>query len=355
LSKKTLKILSLLLVLVFTLVTVTGCGGNGAEEPAPAPEAEAPEESGEAEAPSEEQIVLKGATTPDASHPYNQGLIVYGEMLEERTNGKFRVETYPDSQLGSEREIIEGVQMGTIDLTVVSTAPLAGFSDAFLVTDLPFIFVDKPHAYRVLDGEIGEGIFAQLEGTGIKGLAFWENGFRNITNSKGPILTPEDVQGMKIRTMENQIHMDSFRQVGADPTPMAFGELFTALQQGTVDGQENPLPIISVSRFSEVQDHLALTGHFYAPAPLLISGALWDSLTDEEKEIFQQAAYDAREIERGMIQDMDDRLVEELEAEGMEITRPDKAAWQEAMAPVYEKWEETIGADLIQQIQEMAE
>lgn len=353
-SKKTLKILSLLLVLVFTLVTATGCGGNGAEAPAPAPEAEAPEEGEEAEAPVD-QIVLKGATTPDASHPYNQGLIVYGEMLEERTNGKFRVETYPDSQLGSEREIIEGVQMGTIDLTVVSTAPLAGFSDAFLVTDLPFIFVDKPHAYRVLDGEIGQGIFDQLEGTGIKGLAFWENGFRNITNSKGPIESPEDVQGMKIRTMENQIHMDSFRQVGADPTPMAFGELFTALQQGTVDGQENPLPIISVSRFSEVQDHLALTGHFYAPAPLLISGALWDSLTDEEKDIFQQAAYDAREVERGMIQEMDDRLVEELEAEGMEITRPDKAAWQAAMAPVYDKWSDTIGADLIKQIQDMAQ
>jgi len=346
-SKKTMKVLSLLLVLVFALVTATGCGGNGNGEPAPAPE------NGEAEAPSEEQIVLRGATTPDASHPYNQGLIAYGEMLEERTDGKFRIETYPDSQLGSERELIEGVQMGTIELTVVSTAPLAGFSDAFLVTDLPFIFEDKPHAYRVLDGEIGQSIFDQLEGTGIVGLAFWENGFRNITNSQRPIEVPEDMEGLKIRTMENQIHMDSFRQVGADPTPMAFGELFTALQQGTVDGQENPLPIISVSRFSEVQEHLALTGHFYAPAPLLISGAFWDTLTEEEQEIFQQAAIEATEIQRGMIQEMDDRLVDELAEEGMQITRPDVAPWQEAMAPVYEQWEDTIGAELIQQIQEM--
>jgi len=350
-SKRTMKVLSLLVVLVFALVTVTGCGGNGNGEPAPAPEngevAPTPE-NGEAE------IVLRAATSVDMSHPYNQGLVAYGEMLKERTDGKFSIEVYPDAQLGSEREIIEGIQMGTIDVTVVSTAPLAGFSDAFLVTDLPFIFEDKPHAYRVLDGEIGQSIFDQLEGTGIKGLAFWENGFRNITNSRRPIEVPEDMEGLKIRTMENQIHMDSFRQVGADPTPMAFGELFTALQQGTVDGQENPLPIISVSRFYEVQDHLALTGHFYAPAPLLVSGALWDSLTDEEKEIFQEAANEATGIQRDMIQEMDDRLVEELEAEGMQITTPDVAPWQEAMAPVYEQWEDTIGADLIQQIQEMA-
>ncbi|RQD71863.1 MAG: DctP family TRAP transporter solute-binding subunit [Tindallia sp. MSAO_Bac2] len=347
-SKKTLKVLSLLLVMVFALVTVTGCGGgNGNGEPAPAPE------NGEPEAAGEGEIVLRAATSVDMSHPYNQGMIAYGEMLEERTNGKFSIEVYPDAQLGSEREIIEGIQMGTIDVTVVSTAPLAGFSDAFLVTDLPFIFEDKPHAYRVLDGEIGQSIFDQLEGTGIVGLAFWENGFRNITNSQRPIEVPEDVQGLKIRTMENQIHMDSFREVGADPTPMAFGELFTALQQGTVDGQENPLPIIATSRFYEVQDHLALTGHFYAPAPLLISGALWDSLTDEEKTIFQEAANDATDIQRGMIQEMDDRLVEELEAEGMQITRPDVGPWQEAMAPVYEQWEDTIGAELIQQIQEM--
>ncbi len=133
--------------------------------------------------------------------------------------------------------------------------------------------------------------------------------------------------------MENQIHMDSFRQVGADPTPMAFGELFTALQQGTVDGQENPLPIIATSRFYEVQDHLALTGHFYAPAPLLISGALWDSLTDEEKEIFQEAAKEATDIQRGMIQEMDDRLVDELEAEGMQITRPDVAPGRKPWPP----------------------
>lgn len=337
-NKRSLKVLVLIFVALFAMALVAGCGGTE----------EVVEDPGKEEV--VEKIVLKAANSVDMTHPYHLGLVEYGKMLEERTGGKYSLEIFPSAQLGSERELIEGVQMGTIDIVVVSTAPLAGFSDAFLVTDLPFMFNDKPHAHKVLDGEIGQNIFAQLEGSGIKGLAFWENGFRNITNSKRPINVPSDMEGIKIRTMENQIHMDSFREIGADPTPMAFGELFTALQQKTVDGQENPLPIIATSKFYEVQEHLALTGHFYAPAPLLISQITWDKLTDEEKVIFQEAANEARDIERQMIQDMDDRLVAELEAAGMKVTNPDKGPWQEAMAPVYERWEEQIGKDLIEQI-----
>ncbi|MFZ5945544.1 MAG: TRAP transporter substrate-binding protein [Bacillota bacterium] len=342
-KKRNVKFLALLLMVMFAVTLIVGCTGGATKEE---PKKEEPKK----EEPKVEKIVLKAAVTPPADHPYNLGLVEFGKLLSERTNGKYSVETFPASQLGSEREAIEGVQMGTIDLTVVSTAPLAGFSDAFLVTDLPFIFKSKEHAYKVLDGEIGKSIFSKLEGTGIVGLAFWENGFRNITNSKRPINKPEDMKGIKIRTMENQIHMDSFKQIGADPTPMAFGELFTALQQKTVDGQENPLPIIATSKFNEVQEHLAMTGHFYAPAPLLISQALWDKLSAEEKEIFAKTAVDATAIERGMIADMDAKLLDELQAKGMKVTQPDKAEWQKAMAPVYEKWQDKIGKDLIEKV-----
>ena len=342
-KKRSLKILVLLVAALFAMALAVGCGG-GAKDPGTGGDGE-----------KVETVVLKAGVTPDATHPYALGMVEFGKMIEERTEGRYKIEVYPAAQLGSEREVIEGVQMGTVDLTVVSTAPLAGFSDAFLVTDLPFLFVDKAHAHKVLDGEIGQDIFAQLEGTGIKGLAFWENGFRNITNSKKPINLPEDMVGIKIRTMENPIHMDSFRQIGADPTPMAFGELFTALQQRTVDGQENPLPIIYTSRFQEVQEHLALTGHFYAPAPLLISQATWDKLSAEDQAIFAQAAIEATAIQRKMIQDMDDELVDKLAEAGMQITTPDKGPWQEAMAPVYDKWEDTIGKDLIEQIRKLAE
>lgn len=343
-KKKNLKILVLLVAVLFAVALAAGCGG-GSKDPG----------TGGSGGQEVKTVVLKAGVTPDASHPYALGMVEYGKMIEERTGGRYKIEVYPAAQLGSEREVIEGVQMGTVDLTVVSTAPLAGFSDAFLVTDLPFLFVDKAHAHRVLDGEIGQGIFAQLEGTGIKGLAFWENGFRNITNSRRPINVPEDMVGIKIRTMENPIHMDSFRQIGADPTPMAFGELFTALQQGIVDAQENPLPIIYTSRFHEVQQHLALTGHFYAPAPLLISQATWDKLSPEDQEIFQQAAIEATAIQRKMIQDMDDELVDKLAEAGMQITTPDKEPWQRAMAPVYDKWEDRIGRDLIERIKAMAQ
>ncbi|KJS23066.1 MAG: C4-dicarboxylate ABC transporter substrate-binding protein [Clostridiaceae bacterium BRH_c20a] len=340
-KKRNLRILAVLIMVIFAVTLFVGCAKK--EEPKQEPGKEAP-------APKVEQIVLKAASTPPADHPYNLGLVEFGKLLTERTNGKYVVETFPASQLGSEREAIEGVQMGTIDLSVVSTAPLAGFSDAFLVTDLPFMFKDYNHVYKVLDGEIGQGIMKNLEGTGLVGMAFWDNGFRNITNSKRAIMTPEDMKGIKIRTMENQIHMDSFKQIGADPTPMAFGELFTALQQKTVDGQENPLPIISTSKFDEVQDHLALTGHFYAPAPLLMSQALWDKLSAEEKVIFQKTANDARDIERKMITDMNEKLVGELKAKGMQVTEPDKALFQEAMAPVYDKWQDKVGKDLIDKV-----
>ncbi|MFZ7101085.1 MAG: TRAP transporter substrate-binding protein [Peptococcaceae bacterium] len=341
--KKSTRFISLLIVALFVMTLVAGCGGGETKNEEP--------QSGETQEGATETTVLKIAHTLVADHPYQLGLVEFGRLLKERTNGKYAVEVYPSAQLGSEREAIEGVQMGTIDLTLVSTAPLAGFSDAFLVTDLPFIFTSREHAYEVLDGEIGQDMFSKLDGTGLVGLSYWENGFRNVTNSKLPIVHPEDMKGIKVRTMENQIHMDSFREIGADPTPMAFGELFTALQQKTVDGQENPLPIISTSKFFEVQDYLAMTGHFYAPAPLLISQTLWDNLSDDEKDIFQQTANDARDFERQIILDMDNKLLDELKAAGMEVTEPDKAEWQAAMAPVYEKWQDKIGKDLIEQVQ----
>jgi len=333
-------------MLFFALALVTGCSSD------------AKNDEGQKETPKEEQKaeakVLKVAHTLAIDHPYQTGLVKFGELLKERTNGKYSIEVFPSAQLGSEREAIEGVQMGTIDLTLVSTAPLAGFSDAFLVNDLPFIFSSREHAYKVLDGEICQDMFSKLEGTGIKGLAYFENGFRNVTNSKRAIVKPEDMKGLKIRTMENQIHMDSFKVIGADPTPMAFGELFTALQQKTVDAQENPLAIISTSKFFEVQEHLALTGHFYAPAPLLISQALWEQLSDEEKEIFQKTANDARDFQRQVIFDMNNDLLEELKASGMKVTEPDKAEWQKAMQPVYDKWQDKIGKDLIEKVKAAA-
>ena len=198
------------------------------------------------------------------THPYQLGLEKFSELVSEKTGGKVKVEVFHSSQLGNERDLIEGLQLGTVEMCIVSTAPLSNFTTQFNVFDLPFIFSETQKTREILDGPIGQEILDTLDAQGIVGLCYFENGFRNVTNNVRPITKPEDLKGLKIRTMESPIHMASFRAMGANPTPMALGELFTALQLGTVDGQENPLAIINTSKFYEVQKFLSITEHFYA-------------------------------------------------------------------------------------------
>ncbi|MPM85340.1 Solute-binding protein [bioreactor metagenome] len=240
--------------------------------------------------------------------------------------------------------------MGTIDMVVSSTGPMGGFEPKMLVVDLPFLFRDREHAYKVLDGEIGKELLSTLPSKGIVGLAFWENGFRHITNSKKPINGPEDIKGLKIRTMENQVHMDSFKELGADPTPMAWSEVFTALQQKVIDGQENPIPIIYTQKIYEVQKNLALTEHFYSPSLLLMSKSKLDSLDADTQRILADTALEVAAYERGLIKEMEDKQIDELKGFGVEVTTPDKAKLQEAVAPVYKKYESQFSKELIDKI-----
>lgn len=343
LTRKSVVLFTMLLLLAGLLV---GCGGGDSGEPATTPSG-GTSDNGSAAKPS---LNLKVGHVLAPDHPYQFGLERFAEIVAEKTDGRITIDAFHSSQLGGEREMIEGLQLGTLDMTLVSTAPLAGFANSFLVFDLPFIFQDRDGAYKVLDGEIGTEILGTLDKVGIKGLCYWENGFRHVTNSKVPVKLPHEMDGMKIRTMENKIHMASFRVLGADPTPMAFGELFTALQQKTVDAQENPIPIIYTSNFYEVQDYLSLTGHFYAAAPLLISKSLWDSLSPEDQEIIYESALEARDFERGLIRQMDEEYIDELAERGMEIIEVDKDAWFQAMQPVYEEYKAEIGEDVIQRV-----
>jgi len=324
-------------MLAFVMIFTAGCGGKS-EGPA-----KGASDGGK-------NITMKIGHVLAPTHPYQQALEKFAELVGQKTGGKVKIDVFHSSQLGNEREMIEGLQMGTLDMTLVSTAPLSGFSKKFLVFDLPFIFQSREQAYKVLDGEIGIGMLGTLKDQNIVGLAYWENGFRNVTNSKKPIIHPEDMKGMKIRTMENKIHMASFKTIGADPTPMAFGELFTALQQKTVDAQENPLPIIFTSNFFEVQKYLSTTGHFYAAAPLLISKAKWDALPNDVQQAIQQAAVEARDFERGLIKKADSELADTLKKKGMELSEVDKNEWLNKMEPVYKQFENEIGADIIAKV-----
>jgi tripartite ATP-independent transporter DctP family solute receptor len=265
------------------------------------------------------------------------------------------VDIFPNGSLGGERDMVEGLQIGTLDMVLTSTGPLGSFSPELNVVDLPFLFESREHAYDVLDGEVGQGLLNKLGEEGIKGLAWWENGFRHITNSKGPIETPEDLQGLNIRTMENNVHMDSFSEMGASPTPMSFTELFTALQQKVVDGQENPIPLIYTSRFYEVQEHLTLTGHFYSPAALLISDQVFEGLTEAQQQAVVDAAIEGAHYERELVAEMEAEMIEILKEEGMQIVEDvDISAFQAATAEIYEKYNSQFGAELLEQIQNAA-
>lgn len=337
-------VIGLALTMVLSLSILAGCRGGS--------QAADSKQASSASSGSGGTINIRVGHVLAPTHPYTLGLQKFADILKEKTSGKVKVEVFHSSQLGNERDMVEGLQLGTQEMALVSTAPLSSFTKEFFVFDLPFIFKDTASARKVVDGEIGTKLLKTLESQGITGLGYFENGFRSVTNNKGPINKPEDLKGLKIRTMENPIHMDSFKAMGASPTPMAFGELFTALQQGTIDGQENPLPIVDTSKFYEVQKYLSMTEHFYAPAPLLISKTFFDGLDDATKKAIQEAALEARDYERKLLDDANAKLGKELKDRGMQINTPDKKAFIDAVQPVYQKYEKDITKELIQQVQD---
>lgn len=295
-------------------------------------------------------ITLKAGIVIDQNHPYYFGIDKFREIVKEKTNGKIDVQIYHSGQLGSERDMIEGLGMGSLDLAAVSSAPVSSFVPKIAVFDLPYLFASREQAYKVMDGPIGQQFFEELKNNHIVGLAYFENGFRNITNNKKPIVKPEDLKGIKIRVMESPVPIATFSAVGANATPMAWGEVFTALQQGTIDGQENPLPVIYTQKLFEVQKYLSLTEHFYAPALFLMSDAMYNKLSPEEQKIVMDAAKEAAEYERQVSMQQANDFVSKCENEGMKINEVEKAPFIEAMKPVYSKFEAEFGKELIESI-----
>jgi tripartite ATP-independent transporter DctP family solute receptor len=297
-------------------------------------------------------LKLGYATTRD-SH-YGVGATVFAEEVAKRTAGRYRIEQFPASALGGEREMIEAVQLGTLDLVWTSTGPVGNFVPEVKVVDIPFLFRDYAHARKVLDGPIGQDLLARFPAKGLVGLAWAENGFRHLTNSKRAVIEPEDAKGLKIRTMENKVHIDSFKSIGILPTPMAFPELFTALQQGTVDGEENPIPVILSAKFAQVQKHLSLTGHVYSPALILTSTKVWASLSDADKANFLEAAKAGVAANRKKVNDDENSGLDQLRAAGMTVTtNVDGARFRQAMTPMYAQFAKEFGADTIRRIQDV--
>jgi len=297
------------------------------------------------------QTVLKlGYSLPPTSH-YGVGAQAFADDIAKRSGGRYRIEQYPANALGGEREMVEAAQLGTLDLVITSTGPVGNFVPETLITDIPFLFRDYDHAHRVLDGPIGQEILDKCAPKGLICLAWSENGFRHLTNNKRAVSTPEDLKGLKVRTMENQVHMTAFRTMGAAPTPMAFPELFGALQQGTVDGEENPIPVITSAKFAQVQKYLSLTGHVYSPALVIMSASVWNKLSDADRKMFKQAALVSAAATRAKVAEVETSGIKELQAQGMQVTANiDKSKFQSALAPAYAEYAKKFGQANIDRI-----
>ncbi|MFA7505057.1 MAG: TRAP transporter substrate-binding protein [Burkholderiaceae bacterium] len=298
------------------------------------------------------QTVLNFAHATAQNSHYSMGVQAFGKKLSELSGGKYEIREQAAGALGGERDLIEGLQIGSVELVVSSTGPLGNFVPETLVLDLPFLFKDYAAARSILDGEIGQELLDKVSENNLVALAWTENGFRHVTNSSRPINTPADLEGLKIRTMENPVHMEIFRAAGASPTPMAFPEVFAALQQNVIDGQETPIPVITASKFWEVQSNLTLTGHGYSPAIILASPSLWDGLSDEEKGWFREAAKVAVEATRAKVESDEANGVELLRKNGMNVVENvDKAAFQKAVAPAYDTFKAKYGDEMLKRIQ----
>ncbi len=333
-----MKKFSLVLVILLAIsVGLVGCSGNT--------------DTGSDSGDSDKVTTIRISHVLAEDHPSNTTLVdVFKPEIEKNSNGKLKVEIYPNAQLGSDRQAIEAVSLNTLEMSVPGGPVLSGFYEPFMIFDLPFIFNDREAVYAAMDGELAVKASEGLADQNIMILGIGENGFRHITNNKGPINTPEDLDGMKIRTMENPLHMAAFKGMGANPTPIAFGELFTALQQKTVDAQENPVAIILTSKFNEVQDYLTLTGHVFANCPYIISKEFYDGLSPELQKVVTDAVDKTVVAQRERLAELETNYIEELKSSGMEIneiTAEQKALFAEKAKPAYDLFEEKFGDELI--------
>ncbi len=286
---------------------------------------------------------------PLNSH-YGAGASAFKESLEAATGGRYRVNIQRND---NEREMIESVQIGTLDCTITSTGPVGNFVPEVRNFDVPFLFRDTAHARGVLDSEIGQGVLQRFNPRGLAGVIWLENGFRHLTNSRREVNAPADVRGLKVRTMENQVHMRAFQTLGALPTPMAFSELVPALQQGTVDGQENPIPVIVANNLNQVQRFLTLTGHVYSPALLICNPAMMGRLSAADRTAFMAAARAAQKANRDRVSADEASGVEELRRRGMNVvTGVDATAFQAALAPAFAEYERSLDGALLRRVRD---
>ena len=293
---------------------------------------------------------IKFGTQNPLGHPIVQGMDKFKSIVEAKSGGKIKINLFPAAQLGNDQFHVSGVQGGTIEMSVMNSGILASQVPAFAIFDFPFMFESEAVADKIVDGAFGKKMHTRLEEKGIVGIAYWELGFRNMTNSKKPLNKVEDIAGLKLRVIPNPINLDWVKALDANPTPLPFPELYGALENKAVDGQENPIPTIKGAKFSEVQKHLALTKHVYNPQSVMMSKKFWDTLTNDEKKLLADAAQESAVFQRQTNRAALTKDLADLKAAGMLVTEfpaAETAKFVEKMKPVITKYAANVGAEVV--------
>ena len=295
-------------------------------------------------------LTLKLGHALDIEHPVHKALLFMKEKLEEKSGGKVKLDIYPSEQLGSEKELVMQLQMGALDITKVSTSPLEGFIPIYSVFSLPYLFRDEDHYWKVLNGPIGKKLLLAGESRNLRGLCYYDAGSRSFYTKDKPVLSPDDLVGMKIRVMSSNTAIQMMKELGASSVAISFGELYTSLQQGVVDGAENNPPSFYSSSHYEVCKYYSLDEHTRIPDILLISTKTWNRLSPEVQQYIQEAADESAEYEKQLWKKVSDEDLKMVEEKGVKIYHPDKAPFREKVKPMYESYEGTPVGEIIKQI-----
>lgn len=297
---------------------------------------------------------LKFATQNPKGHPIVTGMEKFAEIVGAKSGGKLKVALFPGGVLGSDQANVSALQGGTLDLVSLNSGILASQVKEFGVYDFPFMFANPKEADAVVDGAFGKMMHDKLEAKGMVGLAYWELGFRNITNSRRPINKVDDIAGLKLRVIPNAINVDWVKALGANPTPLAFPEVYAALDQKAIDGQENPVTVINANKFYEVQKYLVITNHQYNPQSVIMSKKVWDGLGAANQKIVRDAAHEAAKAQRQAAREQSGSALENLKKNGMQVTElapAELAKFQAAMKPVIAKHSETVGPEVVKALE----
>jgi tripartite ATP-independent transporter DctP family solute receptor len=296
---------------------------------------------------------IKFTNGVNEDHPVGLGVKRMQEVLNAKTGGKIKINAFWGGSAGGDLPATQALRAGTQEMVCTSSSPLVGIVKELGAFDLPFLFANEKEADAVLDGPAGAYFNKKLEDAGVVNLAYWENGFRNLTNSKRPVAKAEDFDGVKVRVMQNNIFLDTFKTLGSNAVPMAFGEVFTALETKTIDGQENPFVTIETSKLNEVQKYLSVTRHAYTPFLVLYSKKLWDQLNAQEQAVLREAAIEGQKVQRAANRSLNEKSLSSLKTKGMvvnEVAPAEQLRMFQKVKPVYDRNIPTIGGEAVNMV-----